>query len=245
VFELVWSRIATFVGVGASWGISSDDIVDLQRRSGEPATAIADGLYCRFGKRVVDLVLSLPIFVVLLPVIILLMAIVAADGAPPIFLHRRVGRDGRMFSIIKLRTMAQDAERLLPDILASDPEAAHEWDLGQKLSNDPRVTRVGRFLRQTSLDELPQLWNIVRGEMSLVGPRPVTNEEIARYGRSSWAYRAMRPGLTGLWQATARNDVSYDDRVEMDVLYARKVGLLFDVRILMLTVWAVIRRSGC
>ena len=170
--------------------------------------------------------------------------IVALDGANPFFGHRRVGRDGRVFRCWKLRSMVPDAEARLARHLAENPAAAREWAAARKLSQDPRVTRVGRVLRRTSLDELPQVWNVLLGEMSLVGPRPVTTEELMRYGPARWAYLGVRPGITGLWQVRGRNRLSYAERVRLDAEYARDASLALDLGLLLRTVPAVLRLTG-
>lgn len=209
-----------------------------------PPQAGIGQFYARTGKRIVDLagaVLALPLA---LPVIAILALVVMADGGPPFFGHLRVGRDGRHFRCWKLRSMVPDAATRLEAHLAADPAARAEWAAGCKLARDPRVTRAGRFLRRTSLDELPQLLNILRGEMSLVGPRPVTPAELARYGAALRAYTALRPGLTGLWQVSGRSATSYGERVALDAAYARGLGPWLDLRIMAATVRVVLRRSG-
>ena len=167
------------------------------------------------------------------------------DGGPVIFAHRRIGRDGRDFHCLKFRSMARDAEQRLAQLLAADPIARAEWAADHKLRDDPRVTRLGLFLRKSSLDELPQLINVLRGEMSLVGPRPIVEAEIAKYGRRFAAYCAVTPGITGLWQVSGRNDTSYRRRVAMDSLYARRRSVLLDARIMACTVPVVLSRRGC
>ena len=178
------------------------------------------------------------------PLLVFLIALVALDGGRPIFAHTRLGQGGRQFKCLKLRTMRLNAEEQLKLILASDPVAAAEWAHGAKLTIDPRVTRIGGFLRRSSLDELPQLVNVLRGEMSLVGPRPVIAEEIPRYGVEAASYFAMRPGLTGAWQVYGRNDVSYEGRVTLDVGYAQGCSLLVDVGIVARTALTVLRLTG-
>jgi exopolysaccharide production protein ExoY len=178
-----------------------------------------------------------------------LMAIVAFliwrhDGAPVLFAHYRVGHEGRLFRCMKFRTMFRNAERELADALQNDPQARAEWERSQKLGNDPRVTRIGRFLRRTSLDELPQLLNVVRGEMNLVGPRPITVAELARYGRTRWHYLSVRPGITGLWQVSGRNNTTYDERVALDRCYVEQRSFWFDIGILLRTVRVVLIREG-
>ncbi|MEM9781185.1 MAG: sugar transferase [Pseudomonadota bacterium] len=179
------------------------------------------------------------------PVIAVLMGTIMLDGGRPLFAQPRVGRDGRVFPCYKLRTMVPDAGRRLAEILRDDPEARRVWELHHKLDDDPRITWLGRFLRKTSLDELPQLWNVLRGDMSLVGPRPVTRVEMHRYAGQASMYKSVRPGLTGLWQIEGRGkDVSYAERVAMDARYAGRVSFLEDLRILAGTLGVVVRQCG-
>jgi lipopolysaccharide/colanic/teichoic acid biosynthesis glycosyltransferase len=155
-----------------------------------------------------------------------------------------VGRNGRAFRCWKIRSMVHDAEARLAELLETDLAAAEEWETYQKLDDDPRIMPLGDVLRRTSLDELPQLWNVLRGDMSLVGPRPVTAPELERYGASRSAYCAMRPGITGLWQVSGRNEVTYAERVALDVEYLRKMSLRLDVRIMLQTAGVVLRPTG-
>lgn len=178
-----------------------------------------------------------------------LFAVIAAlvwfqDGGSPMFAHRRVGRYGRRFACYKFRTMVRDAEPRLRAVLAADPAARAEWARDHKLRRDPRITALGGFLRRYSLDELPQLLNVLRGQMSLVGPRPIVEAEIPKYGRRFKDYCAVRPGLTGLWQVSGRNDVSYRRRVATDVVYARQKCLGLDLHIMARTLPAVLARRG-
>lgn len=200
--------------------------------------------YIRKGKRLLDMVIALPLMVAFAPLIAILLAIVSLDGSNPLFGQVRIGRGGRPFRCWKIRSMVPDAPARLAELLERDPEAAAEWAEHQKLTDDPRVTRIGNLLRRTSLDELPQLWNVLRGDMSLVGPRPVPKAELERYGRHSVVYESLSPGLTGPWQAKARNQVSYDERVRMDVAYARNLSLLGDLYLILLTGLAVVRLTG-
>lgn len=189
--------------------------------------------------------IALLALVFLLPLMLAVaLAIWVQDRGPVLFAHRRVGLGGRSFHCLKFRSMALDAEARLQSLLANDPAAAAEWAADHKLRNDPRVTPLGAFLRKTSLDELPQLFNVLKGEMSLVGPRPIVDAEIVRYGRRFTDYCKVKPGITGLWQVSGRNDVSYRTRVAMDAVYAkRKCGRL-DVWILAATIPAVLARKG-
>lgn len=201
--------------------------------------------YVRFSKRSLDIVLSILMLPVLLPVIAILYLAVRLDGGAGLFSHARVGRNGQVFQCWKIRTMVPDADKRLQALLAKNPEARAEWNRDHKLQNDPRITAFGNFLRQSSLDELPQIWNVLKGDMSLIGPRPVTETELARYGGHAWAYLAIRPGVTGLWQVSGRNNVSYKERVALDVRYYCELSFGNDLRILFKTVGAVISRTGC
>lgn len=203
------------------------------------------GFYAEHGKRLADIVLSTILLIVLSPVFLLLFVLISLDGARPIYTQRRAGRAAKQFQCLKFRSMVPNAEALLNDVLDADPKARQEWLRFQKLENDPRVTRIGRFLRATSLDELPQLWNVIKGDMSLVGPRPVTAEELLRYGPSARQVFSTRPGMTGLWQVSGRGKgVSYADRVNMDVSYVTKMSLLADLSILIKTAGVVFGRTG-
>ncbi len=166
------------------------------------------------------------------------------DGGPPIFAHRRIGKSGKSFPCLKFRTMVTDADRRLSDLLAADSDAAAEWRRSQKLKSDPRITPIGGFLRRTSLDEVPQLANVLIGHMSLIGPRPIVESEIPHYGRYFRHYCKVRPGITGLWQVSGRSDVTYRRRVAIDTVYCRTKSLALDLSILTKTVPAVLLRRG-
>ena len=199
----------------------------------------------RFVKRAIDVSAASLGLVFLSPLMILIAVLIRGhDGGPAVFSHTRIGQGGRAFSCLKFRTMVVDAEARLGALLASDPEAAAQWARDQKLRDDPRITGLGRFLRRTSLDELPQLFNILRGEMAVVGPRPIVADEIVRYGELFDAYASVPPGITGLWQISGRNDVSYDDRVELDATYARNWTVLGDISIMLKTAPAVLLKRG-
>ena len=196
-------------------------------------------------KRLFDIAGALALLAALLPMLLVIAALVRADGGPVLFAHERVGRGGRRFGCLKFRSMVVDSAERLEALLAADPEARAEWDASRKLKRDPRVTAIGRFLRSSSLDELPQLINVLRGEMSLVGPRPVVAAELtAHYGAAAEHYLSVRPGITGLWQVSGRSDTSYAQRVALDVRYATNPSLLEDVRILLRTPAAVLLRRG-
>lgn len=201
--------------------------------------------YRRRGKRIFDVALASLMLLAAAPIFLLVIALnVVFEGGRPFFAHTRVGQSGRLFKCLKFRSMCRDAEQKLAAILAADPAAAAEWAADAKLADDPRVTRIGKFLRKSSLDELPQLINILRGEMSLVGPRPVTAEELGRYGSASPSYLAMKPGLTGPWQVEGRNDISYGARVALDVDYARTASFARDLGIVLRTGLSVLKLTG-
>jgi lipopolysaccharide/colanic/teichoic acid biosynthesis glycosyltransferase len=201
------------------------------------------GPYARFVKRAIDIVLVTLAVPVVLPVVAVAALAVARDGASPFYQQARLGRDGRVFRMWKLRSMVPDAEALLEGHLARDPAARAEWDTTQKLRNDPRITPVGRFLRRSSLDELPQLWNVLVGDMSLVGPRPMMPAQRPLYpGR---AYDRMRPGITGFWQTAGRHRTTFAARAEFDAEYERALSLRTDVLLLARTVGVVARGTGC
>jgi lipopolysaccharide/colanic/teichoic acid biosynthesis glycosyltransferase len=187
---------------------------------------------------------SLLILFILPLMVAVALAVYSQDRQSFLFRHRRLGRDGRAFSCLKFRTMTMDAEARLTQLLADDPEARAEWERDHKLRNDPRVTALGAFLRRSSLDELPQLFNVLRGEMSLVGPRPIAPAEAARYGRRYRCYCQVKPGITGLWQVSGRNDLSYRSRIAMDCLYAKAKSPALDLWVLAATIPAVLLRKG-
>ncbi len=198
-----------------------------------------------FAIRAMDILIAVCALVVLGPFLILVAgSICLTDGGSPIFAHQRVGRAGRAFGCLKFRTMVLGSQHKLEELLARDPVARAEWERDHKLRNDPRVTMLGRFYRKASIDELPQLINVLRGEMSIVGPRPIVNEERARYGRHFAAYCSVTPGITGIWQVCGRNDVSYRRRIACDVLYARTRSLRRNISIIAMTVPAVLRSEG-
>jgi exopolysaccharide production protein ExoY len=205
---------------------------------------VSVGFYGAFAKRVVDIILAILALPVLVPIIAVLYILTRRDGGCGFFGHTRIGRGGVPFKCWKIRTMVPDARAALEKHLAENPEAAAEWKRDFKLEQDPRVTRLGRILRATSLDELPQIWNVLLGEMSFVGPRPVTREEMPRYSGFEHFYLATRPGITGLWQVSGRNDLSYDERVRLDASYVRNMTLAGDMGIIMRTVLAVVKRTG-
>jgi lipopolysaccharide/colanic/teichoic acid biosynthesis glycosyltransferase len=196
-----------------------------------------------FG-RAVECFLSGMLLLVFSPLMIVVTLFLLRSGGTPFFGHRRVGRNGKNFRCLKFRTMKIDAEARLQEVLKRDPVARDQWARDHKLKNDPRITRLGKFLRQSSLDELPQMINVFRGEMSLVGPRPIVIDEIDKYGPRFSELVSVRPGITGLWQVSGRNDITYRRRKALDILYIRRKTLGFDLRILLKTVSVVLRRCG-
>jgi Undecaprenyl-phosphate galactose phosphotransferase WbaP len=196
------------------------------------------------GKRIVDVLGAIVLGLVFSPLILTILFLMRKSGGTVIYRHRRVGSGGQMFSCLKFRTMVPNADQVLRDLLESDSDLRAEWIRDHKLRHDPRVTRLGRFLRRTSLDELPQLVNVLRGEMSLVGPRPVVREELLRYGRNVGTYLAVKPGITGLWQVTGRNDTDYRRRVVLDTYYVRNQNLVLDLYILVKTTGVVLGGNG-
>lgn len=200
------------------------------------------GLYRGYFKRAFDMLAVLIAAPFVLPVVLVMGFLVKRDGGPAFYCQDRIGRGGKVFRIWKLRSMVVDADARLGEYLASDPRARAEWDEHQKLKEDPRITAVGRLIRKTSLDELPQLWNVLRGDMSLVGPRPMLPGQAPLYpGR---AYYRLRPGLTGFWQISDRNETSFAGRAAYDTQYARRLSLPTDIFVLLATVWVVLRGTG-
>jgi exopolysaccharide production protein ExoY len=195
--------------------------------------------------RIMDVIIATACLFLLLPVLAFItIFLLLAERGPVFFAHRRVGLGGKSFNCLKFRTMCVDADQRLVRLLAKDEALLREWVNTQKLHCDPRVTHFGRFLRNTSLDELPQLINVLRGEMSLVGPRPIVEDEMRRYGRYAATYMSVRPGLTGLWQVTRNSRTSYRRRVATDVLYVHNRTLAFDFKILLATIPAVLVGNG-
>jgi Undecaprenyl-phosphate galactose phosphotransferase WbaP len=198
----------------------------------------------RVVKTGIDVAIAALVLLITSPILLAIAVAIRMDGGPALFAHRRVGTGGRHFKCLKFRTMVSDADQVLGDALAADPDLAAEWAATRKLRNDPRITWLGKFLRQTSLDELPQLINVIRLEMSLVGPRPIVDNEIAFYGEDISHYYAARPGLTGLWQVSGRSNTSYARRVQLDTWYVTNWTIWNDITVLLKTIPAVLRRDG-
>ncbi len=199
--------------------------------------------YRDYGKRALEILFILLSLPFVLPVVALAAMALWIEGGNPFYRQIRLGRYGARFSILKLRTMTRDADAVLETYLASDPELRREWDEKQKLRHDPRVTPIGAVLRSTSLDELPQLWNVLVGDMSLIGPRPMMPEQLPMYGNPTH-YFALRPGVTGLWQISARNENRFSFRNEVDATYDQNLSVTSDIAIIFKTVGVMLRRTG-
>ncbi|HDT6086152.1 undecaprenyl-phosphate galactose phosphotransferase WbaP [Raoultella ornithinolytica] len=198
----------------------------------------------RVLKRLFDIVGSLAIIAVLSPALIYISRKVKKDGGPAIYGHERIGKDGRSFKCLKFRSMVINSKEVLAELLEKDPAAKDEWDATFKLKNDPRITKIGKFLRRTSLDELPQLFNVLKGEMSLVGPRPIITAELERYNEEVDYYLLSKPGMTGLWQVSGRSDVDYETRVYLDAWYVKNWSMWNDIAILFKTIGVVLKKDG-
>jgi exopolysaccharide production protein ExoY len=220
---------------GVHWQIKASDYYSA---ANDDSAAAAIGEPVGGGlKRVMDIMIASAALLFLMPMMLFVTALVLLTmGRPVFFSQERVGFRGRKFKCMKFRSMVKDAPKALEAYLAANPQARMEWAQTQKLRHDPRVTWLGRILRKSSLDELPQLFNILKGEMSCIGPRPVLPVELERYGRHSTAYKNARPGLTGLWQVSGRSNTSYEERVRLDRIYVRRWSLGFDIRIMLRTV---------
>ncbi|HSI48412.1 MAG TPA: sugar transferase [Ideonella sp.] len=223
---------------GVSEALSMNDVQEAQQ--------IGLGPFSFALKRLFDLI-SIVVILALFGWLMILIALAVrlSSGPGVIYGHQRVGKDGRLFNCYKFRSMVANSDEVLQELLDGSPEARAEWERDFKLKDDPRITRVGRFIRKTSLDELPQLWNVVCGEMSIVGPRPVVQAELDRYyGDAKAHYHSVPPGLTGLWQVSGRNDLDYDQRVQLDKAYVENWNVFTDFMIVMRTVKVMVGRHG-
>lgn len=218
---------------------------DHWRASSDPADAESVQPKLSGAIRAIDLLVATLALIVFSPLMVFLALLTfATDGGPILYTHHRRGRGGKRFGCLKFRTMRTDSDEQLRHLLETSPEARAEWARDHKLRNDPRVTPGGAFLRRMSLDELPQLFNVLRGDMSIVGPRPIVDDEVRRYGKYYSAYCSVKPGLTGLWQISGRNNVSYRRRVACDVIYARRKSVGTDLRIITCTIPVVLLSHG-
>jgi lipopolysaccharide/colanic/teichoic acid biosynthesis glycosyltransferase len=230
------------LSLGTTSQVSAGNILDLRQRCLATTELIElQSKRSRAIKRTGDIVFSLSVLTLGAPVFIALALLVKASSKGPIFyVQKRIGRDYRTFGCIKFRTMRKDSDRALSKLLSASPELQKEFSRDFKLKNDPRITRLGKFLRRSSLDELPQFINVLRGEMSIVGPRPIVNAELNRYGRHMNEVLSVRPGMTGLWQVSGRNNLSYSQRVRLDLRYARTRRFLLDLIIVCKTIQVVL-----
>ena len=195
-------------------------------------------------KRIFDLVGSIAIIITISPLLLYIYNKVKKDGGPAIYGHERIGKGGKSFKCLKFRSMVTNSKEVLEDLLSKDIQAKQEWEATFKLKNDPRITKIGHFLRRTSLDELPQLFNVLKGEMSLVGPRPIITAELERYNDEVAYYLLSKPGMTGLWQVSGRSDVDYETRVYLDTWYVKNWSMWNDIAILFKTIGVVLKKDG-
>lgn len=199
-----------------------------------------------FIKRVFDILCSLVGIILLIPMslIIKIIYMCTGDFHSIFYRHRRLGKNGKFISIFKYRTMVPNAEAILKDWLRNNPEKRDEYLRDRKIDNDPRITKIGNILRKTSIDEFPQFINILMGDMSLIGPRPVVKDEVEVYGKNKNKFLSMRPGLTGYWASQGRSNISYDERIKMELYYIDHCGILLDIKIIFDTIYAVIKKDG-
>ena len=194
--------------------------------------------------RALDILGALSGLILTAPIMLVVSILIMRDGGSAFFSQIRVGQQGRGFSCFKLRSMASDAEARLQTLLENDPNAAAEWAEARKLKDDPRITKLGHFIRKTSIDELPQLWNVLKGDMSLVGPRPIVPDELSMYGKDAAGYLSVRPGLTGLWQVSGRSDCDYETRIALDIEWTETRTIASYLEIIFKTVPAVLAKDG-
>lgn len=244
--EMRWTGLADPVGGLASGPVRRDLSRDPARGEGDrPALDLPARVWGDAVKLTLDRLAAVFGLLLLAPLFLMVAALVwISDPGPVLYGHVRMGRGGRSFRCLKFRTMVRDGDRVLAAHLTAHADAAREWAETRKLRDDPRVTPLGRMLRRTSLDELPQLFNVLRGDMSLVGPRPIVADEAHHYGAAIRAYLSVRPGLTGLWQVGGRSDTSYAERVRLDLTYVQRRSLTLDLVILLRTVAVVLRGRG-
>lgn len=230
------------LSAGSASQVQPSNVIALQPSILAPAELIdLQSKRSRFVKRTGDIVFSLSVLTLGAPIFLALALLVKASSRGPIFyVQPRIGRDYKTFGCIKFRTMRKDSDKILKSLLASSPELKREFAKDHKLKNDPRITRLGKFLRRSSLDELPQFINVLRGQMSVVGPRPIVKAELSRYGYNMNEVLAVRPGMTGLWQVSGRNNLSYRQRVRLDLRYSRTRNFAMDLKIVLKTVMVVL-----
>jgi exopolysaccharide production protein ExoY len=230
---------ATLAVIGSE-GLDRPSAASFSRRPSQASKPCGGAL-----KRAADIVIAAAALIALLPVMLIIGALIKlTSGGSVFYAHSRVGFGGKTFPCLKFRSMVENSEAVLQRHLKMDPAAKLEWTVTQKLRNDPRISPVGKILRKTSLDELPQLYNVLMGDMSCVGPRPITSSELKRYGKRAKDYLSARPGMTGLWQVSGRSRLSYSRRVALDSTYVRRWTLRRDIAIMLRTIPAVLKSDG-
>ena len=247
IIDLYADRFKQFIILPNLYGISTLWINSVDF-SGQLGLQIKHKLILKryiMTKRLFDFFASLVGAILISPILLIICLLIKfSSKGPIIYSHLRYGRNGKTFPAYKFRSMVQDADKILNDFLEKNPEQKKEWEEDQKLKNDPRITWIGKIIRKTSLDELPQLINVLKGEMSLVGPRPIVENEIQKYGKSYSLYKRVRPGITGLWQVSGRNNTTYDERINYDCYYVRNWSLSLDFYLLFRTIKVVLFREG-
>lgn len=242
---LAYERIIIVPDQTTPWGWSSSSSIDLHGLHAHEIQQNLRNPYLRSVKRFLDIALVVVGGSLILPYILLIALLIKITSPGPVLYQQsRVGKNGKIIMIWKFRTMVNNAEKHLEKLLNENPSMLSEWQTKQKLKNDPRITKIGRFLRKYSLDELPQIWNVLKGEMSLVGPRPCLENQLPLYGTTTQIYTSVQPGITGLWQVSGRNNTSYEERVRLDEQYVRNWSLWLDFIILLKTFWVVIKHDG-
>ncbi len=206
-------------------------------------TKIGLTVYLGF-KRIFDLLVSSLVFIICIPIFLIVGIFIKIDSRGPVFYkHKRIGKNGKTIYLYKFRSMYNDADVRLKELL-KDPKIKKEWEENYKLHNDPRITRVGKILRRTSIDELPQLLNILKGDMSLIGPRPLVDGEIEKYGKNKSKFLSVTPGLTGFWACSGRSNITYKERMELELYYVDHMSLFLDIKIIFKTIIAVLKGHG-
>lgn len=221
-----------------------DGSLALQNETGYSEKIRKVGIYNKYIKRIIDILLSSIGLIILSPIFCVISIAIKLDSKGPVFYkHKRIGKDGKTIYLYKFRSMYTDSKERL-EILLKNPDIKKEWNENFKLENDPRITKVGNFLRKTSLDELPQLLNILKGEMSIIGPRPVIDEELEKYGQNKKKFLSVTPGLTGWWACNGRSAITYEDRMRLELYYVENLNLLLDIKCFFKTFITVLNRKG-
>jgi undecaprenyl-phosphate galactose phosphotransferase len=238
-------KLKVISGANMVFPTKSEQVFSASSSNAVDAPRVTFSLYEKFGKRLFDLIFLALVSPIVIPVILILAILVKLDGGPAFYAQRRIGRNGKTFQFYKLRSMRVNADAYLVQLCKEDPEIAKEWETYQKLRNDPRITKIGKFIRKTSLDELPQVLNVLKGDMSFVGPRPfMPSQQMLYENARGEAYFDMRPGITGVWQVSGRGETSFVARVKYDNLYYRKQSFLTDINLIVRTVTVVFKSTG-